>query len=117
MPLHGRGHIKQGEMEVNIENVKIVNTNWSFEPCLSHGITLAGDGWGIVFGGYCLKGPAAADWIERVSSVLELPDFNEKSMIGKIIRVKMDGNSVVAIGHPIKDKWFCPREYFEGRYK
>ena len=102
---------------MDIENAKIVTTSWEFDHCLSHYITLEGDGWGIIFGGYCLKGPAAADWIERVSSVLELPNFNEKSMIGKIIRVKISDKSVEAIGHPVKDKWFCPREYFEGRYK
>jgi hypothetical protein len=88
-----------------------------FESGLTHWLVLEGDSWGIGFGGYVLTGAAAADWIEQVASTLDLPDFNEKSLVGKIIRVKLTGSMAVAIGHPIKDKWFCPEKFFEGRYK
>jgi hypothetical protein len=101
--------------EPEIENAKITAVKWDSESVLSHWIIVEGDGWGCGFGGYCLKGEACYDWITEVMRVLEISDFGEKAMIGKIVRAKHAGlgGGIIAIGHPIKDLWFEPGEFFK----
>jgi hypothetical protein len=101
--------------EIETVNATISRLWWEREHCLSHWIMLEGDGWGCGFGGYFLKGEACFDWIEQVMETLDLYEFDDSKLIGMVIRAKTEGigGGVIAIGHPIKNKWFEPREFFK----
>jgi hypothetical protein len=46
---------------------------------------------------------------------LEIADVSEwGKLVGKTIRVRGDHGGVEAVGHIVKDDWFCPREDFKG---
>ncbi len=73
-------------------------------------------GLGQAFGGYCLylsKGSKnhsresfAGHYIYRCMEVAEVDEVKE--LVGKTIRVALLRDRVYAIGHIIKDDWFCP---------
>ncbi len=88
---------------------------------LSAWLTLDYGGSGQGFGGYCLYLPKsfthhrllshAGHWIWRVMEVAEVSKWSE--LVGKTIRVKAEHCGVHAIGHIVKDDWFCPAEDFK----
>ena len=111
-----------------IENVEITRVNLSMAD---HGVfclemTLIGDGWGTVYGGYVLgKGYLDAEkfsgsdkgieYIMRIMDTVGVSKFND--MVGKSIRVatKSWGDSVKIIGNLIRDKWFDVESFFNNK--
>ena len=88
---------------------------------LSAWLMLDYGGSGQGFGGYCLYLPKSFTHHQLLSHAghfiwrcMEIADVTEWSKIaGKTIRVKADHGGVEAIGHIVKDDWFCPRDDFE----
>jgi hypothetical protein len=91
--------------------------------CLTLDITLTGDGWGVVYGGYKLgHGYLGADEFigskEGMEAVMRIMDTVGVSdlmkMKGKYIRVADGGwgSCVKIIGNVIKDKWFDYGTFF-----
>lgn len=72
------------------------------------------------FGGYALYLPkgfkhhningTAGHFIWRAMEVAGVDEWSK--LKGKSVRVKQNHNGVYAIGHIIKDDWFCPKEDF-----
>ena len=69
------------------------------------------------FGGYSLgstedplgfNGNIGSDWIIQILEVAGVTKWSD--LPGKTIRVRGDRTHIDAIGHIIKDIWFCPRE-------
>lgn len=89
-------------------------------------ISLKFDGTAQCFGGYVLGGSPfdetavcarhaeqaniAADFIGGVMAVAEVEKFSQ--LVGKVIRVERetDMGPIIAIGHPVKDRWYRPEE-------
>lgn len=71
-------------------------------------LEMGGSGQG--FGGYALKGEAMHIWVEGVCEALDVTNWSKLS--GMIVRAKRENGLLVAIGHPIEDKWFTPSEAF-----
>ena len=77
-------------------------------------------GMGQGFGGYALHLPktfkhyklesVAGHFIYRVLEIAEADDWSK--LKGRTIRVRCEDGMAVAIGHIIKDDWFCPRDDF-----
>lgn len=66
------------------------------------------------FGGYSLDGKGAnyaACFIRGVLDTLKLHEWS--ALAGKILRVETENGLLVAIGHPIEDRWFYPKREFE----
>jgi len=64
------------------------------------------------FGGYDLR---KEDFLYRyMSSILQIcavESFEE--LLGIAVRIRIEGGTIVAIGHVLKDKWFTPAELWE----
>lgn len=116
------------ESGYTIQNAKITNADLSTESycCCDFPITLDGDGWGVVYGGYVLgKGGTAykIDEIEgtemgmkailTIMRVVGVDSLND--MKGKYVRVatKGWGDTVKIIGNIIKDEWFDYGTFFK----
>lgn len=78
-------------------------------------------GSGQSFGGYALYLPGdyrhhsiwglAGHFIYRCLEVAGVEKWSD--LKGKTVRVKQDNRKVYAIGHIVKDDWFCPEEDFK----
>ena len=116
------------EAGYEIENAKITNVNLSMADhgCLTLSMTLDGEGWGVVYGGYVLgKGYVGAedDFFEgskqgmesimRIMDVVGSDTFN--GMKNKIIRVatKGWGSSIKIIGNALEEKWFDAETFYD----
>lgn len=113
-----------------IKNAKITSADLSMKD---HGIlclqlTLEGNGWGVVFGGYVLgKGYVGAKefsgsskGIEEIMRIMDTVGVScFKELEGKYIRVELNGwgSSVKKIGHIIEDKWFDYEEFYKKEEK
>ena len=113
-------------LEKEIENAKITNVSISMEDhgCLTFGLTLEGNGWGTVYGGYCIgHGYLGADHfdgsgkgLEAMMRIMDTVGVEKwEDLKGKYIRVKFTrpGYSITKIGNLIKDKWFDIEEFFK----
>lgn len=88
--------------------------------CLSAWLTLDYGGCGQGFGGYALYLPksfthhelnsVAGHFIWRVMEVAGVLKWAD--LKGKTVRVKAEHSKVHAIGHIVKEDWFCPSEDF-----
>ena len=105
-----------------LDNALITNVSLSSGDhcCLTLDITLKGDGWGCVYGGYCLgniypdsydkdsyEGSAAG--MEVIMRIMDIVGVSRlEDMKGKYVRVatKKWGDTVKIIGNIIKDRWF-----------
>lgn len=75
------------------------------------------------FGGYALYLPkgflhhklesVAGHFIWRCLEVAGVTEWED--LVGKTVRVRATHSGVEAIGHIVKEDWFCPREDFRGR--
>ena len=111
-----------------LDNALIKNVSLSYGDycCLVLDITLEGDGWGCVYGGYCLgniypdsydkdsyEGSAAGmEVIMRIMDIVGVSCLED--MKGKYVRVatKKWGDTVKIIGNIIKDRWFDYGTFF-----
>jgi hypothetical protein len=90
------------------------------EGILTSVITLRGTFGRVIFGGYALYlNPAyknhrleslAGHFLFKVLQVAGTADSND--LAGRLIRIRQQGERVIAIGHPIDDVWFVPEEDF-----
>ena len=115
--------------ELEIVNAEITSARIGFQRgfALSADLTLNYGGTGQGFGGYVIGGNPfdsarcarhgeqknlAAEMIGGILGVVEVEHWG--ALVGKIVRVKRTewGGSIVAIGHPFKDRWFSPDEAF-----
>ncbi len=111
-------------------NARITSADITFERGFALDCALMLDYGGTCqgFGGYIIGGDPfqdtadskhkdqpnfAAEFIGAVLAVAGVERFSQ--LVGKIIRVrKDDGRGLIrAIGHPIKDIWFNPKERFD----
>lgn len=110
-------------MRQDIENAKIRSTQLgckSDHGILSCWIHVEGEGWGQGFGGYGLDGPwsereqrrldstECGRWISGILDALELDTWEK--LPGTIVRIRRSENTIVAIGHAYKDRWFHARK-------
>ena len=115
------------EAGYKIENALITNVDLSMADhgCLTLVMTLESDGWGVVYGGYCLghgylgadddffDGSAAGmEYLIRIMDTVDVEKFQD--LKGKYIRVatKRWCDPVKIIGNIIKDKWFDAETFF-----
>jgi len=98
-----------------IESVRLTNDD---HGCLSAWLMLDYGGSGQGFGGYALYLPKSFNH-HKLQSVaghfvwrcMEVAGVSEWSKLpGKTIRVRGDRGGIEAIGHIVKDDWFCPRD-------
>lgn len=113
-----------------IKNAKITSADLSMKDhgvlCLQ--LTLEGDGWGVIFGGYVLgkryvgikEFSGSSKGIEEIMRIMDTVGVNcFKDLEGKYIRAEFNGwgSSVKKIGHIIKDKWFDYEEFYKKEEK
>lgn len=111
--------------EEETKNARIVDADITFERgfILDCWITLDCEGSTYKIGGYVLGGDPfgssraaqhakqknlAAEYIAGMMSVVGVERFSDLN--NKIVRIRHTHSSVIAIGHPIEDKWFNPQE-------
>ena len=93
--------------------------------CLSAWIQLDYGGSGQGFGGFSLYLPksfknhggpnVAGHFIFRCIEVAGVEKWED--IVGKTVRVDCEHNKVKAIGHIVKNDWFCPESDFEEMLK
>ena len=96
-----------------IKNARIINAG---HGCLTVWLQLDYGGSGQGFGGYNLhsagatlgtcKVNIAGHFLRRVLEIAGVSEWDD--LAGKAIRAKGGIDGVSAIGHIIKDDWFCP---------
>lgn len=106
-----------------ILNAQITSTKLGEDHgCLTAYIFLEGDGWGVIFGGYCLDHWCADvgehSSLDGYGAVIELMKTLEvdswEQLKGQYVRVEFEeqGREVIRIGQLMKNKWFSFKEYF-----
>ena len=101
--------------------ISSVQLNDADRGLLTAWVNLDYGGSGQGFGGYTLYLPKnfkhhggpnfAGHFIWRVMEVAGASDWSK--VAGKSVRVRIRDGLAVAIGHIVKDNWFCPEEDFE----
>lgn len=112
-------------MDNQIENAKITATMLGKEDhgIFTCGLTVEGNGWGCMFGGYALDTPnkekgkreATAIGLQAIMELLETLEVDEwEQLKGRYVRVETSGwgGKITKVGHLIKDKWFSFEEVF-----
>lgn len=107
--------------KTEILNARIKSTKLGKEyDCLTADLTIEGDGWGCVFGGYCLDRWSGYSCSDGYGAIIELMKTLEvgswEELKGQYVRVELEGagcGRIVRIGHLMKDQWFSFREYYE----
>ena len=102
-----------------MENGKITKTFLGKEDhgIFTSNITIEFDGRGQGFGGYSLdgKGGKKGSGIGFISKILDTLEVDSwENLKGTHLRVKREDGLIKEIGHIVKDKWFNPKEYFQG---
>ena len=105
-------------VNATITNADITTADRGFLDCW---ITLDYGGTCQAFGGYTLYLPKSFKHHNMMSiaghfifRIMELAGVTEwKDLVGKNIRVRKEWSKIHAIGHIIKDDWFCPEEDFK----
>lgn len=112
-------------MDADVRNAIIKNATITSDDhgCLSAWLHLDYGGSGQGFGGYVLYLPkgcthhklesVAGHFIWRCMEVAGVTEWAD--IPGKTVRVRATHSGIEAIGHIVKDDWFCPREDFRGR--
>lgn len=116
------------EAGYRIQNALIINVDLSTVNFCSAdlAITLEGDGWGVVIGGYKLAHAGTyikfdevqghKEGFELILKIMWVLDSDSLfDLKGKYVRVatKGWGDSVKIIGHIIKDQWFDYGSFFK----
>ena len=110
-------------------NAKISSVTLSMADhgCLTFGLVMKGEGWGQMFGGWCLghgylgaktfEGSAfGLECLMRIMDAIGVERWED--LEGKYCRIRRDrGGIIVAIGNIITDHWFDVREFFENADK
>lgn len=114
-------------MEAKIKNAVITGARIDMgdRGLLTAWLDLDYGGSGQSFGGYALYLPKSFTHHELQSvaghflfRVMEVAGVEEWSKLkGKTIRARASHREVEAIGHIVKDDWFCPRDDFADLYK
>lgn len=106
--------------KTEILNARIKSTKLGKEyDCLTADLTIEGDGWVCVFGGYCLDRWSGYSCSDGYGAIIELMKTLEveswEELNGKYVRVEIEGwgGKILRIGHLMKDKWFSFKEYFD----
>ena len=108
-------------MEIKNAIIKDATITSDDHGCLSAWLTLDYGGLCQGFGGFALYLPKTFKHHKTTSvaghfiwRVMEIADVTEWSKLkGKTIRAKSDHTNVHAIGHIVKDDWFCPSDDFK----
>ena len=112
-----------------MENAKITKASISMADhgCLTFGITLEGDGWGVVYGGYCIgHGYLGADkftaengsGLEAMMRIMDVVGVSKwEDLVGNYIRVDTSDRlgTVDTIANITKNKTFNIREFFASK--
>lgn len=113
-----------------MENAKIkhVSISMADHGCLTFGITLEGDGWGVVYGGYCIgHGYLGAETftaesgsgLEAMMRIMDVVGVSKwEDLVGEYVRVDTSnrlGGTVETIGNITKNKFFNIKEFFRSK--
>lgn len=104
--------------EARIQNCVVGDVRLDMEDhgILDLSIPLDGDGWGTCLGGYALDGPSGQTFEHDREPCIVLSYVIQNLMHvigsitkcnGTIVRSLHNENRTLAIGHALKDKWFC----------
>lgn len=110
------------EFETKNAVIESVKLDIGDRGCLTGWVFLDYGGTGQGFGGFALHmpngwthadkfSPYAGEWVMRIMQVAGVGEWGQ--LVGKTVRVKCSHSCVKAIGHIVKDDWFCPSEDFE----
>lgn len=113
--------------EYEFRNAVIESASLDFgaRGCLSMWLQLDYGGEGQGFGGFALYLPKswrhhqmlsfAGHFIYRTLEIAGVESFDK--LVGRTIRAKHNHQNIEAIGHIIKDDWFCPADDFSALKK
>lgn len=116
------------EAGYRIENALIekVDLSMADHGCFTLAMTLAGGGWGVVYGGYCLghgylgaeEFSGSASGLESIMRIMDTVGVERfQDLKGKYVRVAIKGWSgpVKIIGNILRDKWFDIETFFSDK--
>lgn len=118
-------HDRKGTRPLDVENgiIKSLSISNGDHGCLTAWLNIEFDGGGCGFGGYMLgkadggnldaPGNYAGEFLVRCMNTVGQEKWED--LKGRPVRVLHEGigGTIVAVGHYLKDDWFCPRKEFE----